>query len=195
MGAVTRRGLLAGTAAGGLLLAAGAQARGAFSHGVASGAFSHGVASGDPASDSVLLWTRVTTADGKPVQGTWQVARECDGGAPRGRCQPAQLEQQRHRRGVRLHDLSQRAPAGQLLGRTPGLGAAHAECRRPRQRDGRRRQQLGVQGDHRQREEIQPGQCGGQRAHGHHPDGRLHAAAGQPAATEPDRPAAQRRRP
>ena len=70
MGAVTRRGLLAGTAAGGLLLAAGpagAQAR---------GAFSHGVASGDPASDSVLLWTRVTTADRKPVQGTWQVARD-----------------------------------------------------------------------------------------------------------------------
>ncbi|MGF7146716.1 alkaline phosphatase D [Sphingomonas zeicaulis] len=70
MGALTRRALLAGSAAGGLLLAAGpaaAQAR---------GPFAHGVASGDPAQDSVLLWTRVTAPGGDAVRGTWQVAAD-----------------------------------------------------------------------------------------------------------------------
>jgi alkaline phosphatase D len=70
MSAVTRRGLLAGSAAGALLLGAGpaaAQTR---------GPFVHGVASGDPATDSVLLWTRVTAPGGGPVRGTWQVAHD-----------------------------------------------------------------------------------------------------------------------
>lgn len=69
MSAVTRRGLLAGTAAGLLLAAgpAGAQA---------GRPFVHGVASGDPATDSVLLWTRVTTTSDKPVRGTWHVAHD-----------------------------------------------------------------------------------------------------------------------
>ena len=73
--------------------------------------------------------------------------RQCDGGAPRGRCRRLLNWSNSDIAAVSgFTHLSQRAPAGQLLGRTPGLGAAHAECRRPRQRDGRRRQQLGVQG-------------------------------------------------
>lgn len=70
MTTVTRRTFLAGTAAGGLLLAAGpGQARSA-------APFLHGVASGDPASDSVLLWTRVTAPGHETIHGTWQVARD-----------------------------------------------------------------------------------------------------------------------
>lgn len=38
--------------------------------------FDHGVASGDPLSDSVILWTRVTTQDDAPVTLHWEIARD-----------------------------------------------------------------------------------------------------------------------
>lgn len=40
------------------------------------GAFRHGVASGDPLRDSVVLWTRVTTAQTGGVDVSWTVARD-----------------------------------------------------------------------------------------------------------------------
>ncbi|HEX7037581.1 MAG TPA: alkaline phosphatase D family protein [Pseudomonadales bacterium] len=40
--------------------------------------FQHGVASGDPLSDRVILWTRITTADAKPVAVRWQIAADPD---------------------------------------------------------------------------------------------------------------------
>ncbi|CAN5406375.1 alkaline phosphatase [soil metagenome] len=70
MGAISRRALLAGSAAGSMLLATGAAAA------QSASPFVHGVASGDPASDSILLWTRVTVPGGVPVDGTWQVASD-----------------------------------------------------------------------------------------------------------------------
>ena len=41
----------------------------------AANLFAHGVASGDPAPDSVVLWTRISGAEGS-VQGKWQVAAD-----------------------------------------------------------------------------------------------------------------------
>lgn len=38
--------------------------------------FVHGVASGDPLPDAVILWTRVTTDGGGPVDVTWRVATD-----------------------------------------------------------------------------------------------------------------------
>lgn len=38
--------------------------------------FLHGVASGDPLQDSVILWTRVSSADAKPVEVEWRVAAD-----------------------------------------------------------------------------------------------------------------------
>lgn len=38
--------------------------------------FLHGVASGDPLADAVILWTRVTSPDGAPVQVAWRVATD-----------------------------------------------------------------------------------------------------------------------
>ncbi|MEE4454553.1 alkaline phosphatase D family protein [Novosphingobium resinovorum] len=68
--ALTRRTMLAGSAAGGFLLAAtSAAAR-------TEGVFAHGVASGDPHADSVLLWTRITDPARKPVHGTWEIAED-----------------------------------------------------------------------------------------------------------------------
>ncbi|WP_313439806.1 alkaline phosphatase D family protein [Novosphingobium sp.] len=68
--ALTRRTVLAGSAAGGLLLAANpAAARG-------QTVFAHGVASGDPHADSVLLWTRVTDPARQPVSGIWEIAED-----------------------------------------------------------------------------------------------------------------------
>ena len=67
---MNRRGLLglfgAGAAAGCATVPSG--------EGVAV-AFAHGVASGDPATDRVILWTRVTPADGHvgPVSVAWRV--------------------------------------------------------------------------------------------------------------------------
>jgi alkaline phosphatase D len=38
--------------------------------------FLHGIASGDPLADAVILWTRVTSPDGAPVDVVWTVARD-----------------------------------------------------------------------------------------------------------------------
>jgi len=38
--------------------------------------FDHGVASGDPLADGIILWTRVSGADGESLTVTWQVARD-----------------------------------------------------------------------------------------------------------------------
>lgn len=72
--ALTRRTVLAGSAAGGLLLAA--SPAGARSGKHREAVFAHGVASGDPHADSVLLWSRVTDPAGKPVRGTWEAAED-----------------------------------------------------------------------------------------------------------------------
>ena len=42
----------------------------------ASERFKHGVASGDPLPDGVILWTRVTSDDGAPVDADWEVAED-----------------------------------------------------------------------------------------------------------------------
>jgi hypothetical protein len=92
----------------------------------------------------------------------------------------AELDQRPDRRGIGLLDVPQHAPAGQLLGRADRLGAAPRQPGRPRQRDGRQRQQLGVQRDHRRQREVQPGQRGHQRAHG-----RAARTAGEPLPANP----------
>jgi alkaline phosphatase D len=38
--------------------------------------FLHGVASGDPLTDAVILWTRVTTPGGEPVEVAWEIATD-----------------------------------------------------------------------------------------------------------------------
>ncbi len=38
--------------------------------------FSHSVASGDPLTDAVILWTRVTTEGGEPVEVWWEIAED-----------------------------------------------------------------------------------------------------------------------
>ena len=48
---------------------------------VATAMFRHGVASGDPDSDSVILWTRVST-EMPSVSGTWELARDATFSAP-----------------------------------------------------------------------------------------------------------------
>jgi alkaline phosphatase D len=40
--------------------------------------FLHGVASGDPLPDGVVIWTRVTPADGAPTEVTWRIALDAD---------------------------------------------------------------------------------------------------------------------
>ena len=40
--------------------------------------FLHGVASGDPLADAVILWSRVTSADGAAVEVSWEIARDLD---------------------------------------------------------------------------------------------------------------------
>ena len=42
----------------------------------ASGAFAHGVASGDPAQDSVVIWTRVTTDSSERITVVWETATD-----------------------------------------------------------------------------------------------------------------------
>ncbi|MBB5517435.1 alkaline phosphatase D family protein [Amphiplicatus metriothermophilus] len=42
----------------------------------AGGVFAHGVASGDPGPDSVVIWTRATTQDGRAVPVSWEVAAD-----------------------------------------------------------------------------------------------------------------------
>lgn len=42
----------------------------------AAGVFAHGVASGDPGPDSVVIWTRVTTAGGRAIPVIWEVAAD-----------------------------------------------------------------------------------------------------------------------
>ena len=40
------------------------------------GIFSHGVASGDPLPEAIILWTRVSPADGGPVELWWEIAED-----------------------------------------------------------------------------------------------------------------------
>ena len=40
--------------------------------------FLHGVASADPLTDRVVIWTRITTVDAKPVPVNWQVAHDAE---------------------------------------------------------------------------------------------------------------------
>ena len=42
----------------------------------AGNVFAHGVASGDPLSDRVILWSRVSAPDGRPVPVRWQIAAD-----------------------------------------------------------------------------------------------------------------------
>src|SRR3712207_442538 len=74
-GAVDRRTLLrvAGLSAGASVVAAATlpQPAGA----AADAVFRHGVASGDPLPGGILLWTRVSGADG-PVAVDWQIAAD-----------------------------------------------------------------------------------------------------------------------
>lgn len=57
--------------------AAGTAASAAMARSSVPARFNHGVASGDPAMDSVLLWTRVTT-DAPDVEVRWQIASDPD---------------------------------------------------------------------------------------------------------------------
>ncbi len=77
---VTRRTLLGTTAAGAAGLAgalnssAESTVAGAATATEGSKTFAHGVASGDPLADRVILWTRVSGADGRPVPVRWTIA-------------------------------------------------------------------------------------------------------------------------
>ncbi|MEE8427492.1 MAG: alkaline phosphatase D family protein [Woeseiaceae bacterium] len=67
-----RRNFVRATLGGGLLALTGLLARITGAAGRIS--FEHGVASGDPLADRVILWTRVSGADGRSIKVRWQVA-------------------------------------------------------------------------------------------------------------------------
>jgi len=75
MSKITRRAALAATLAGAAACSKTPQktAFEAPSAG-AGGAFLHGVASGDPTHDSIVIWSRLTTAAPEPVAVAWEVA-------------------------------------------------------------------------------------------------------------------------
>ena len=71
-----RRNFVRATLAGGLLAWTGLLAR--ITGAATRLSFEHGVASGDPLVDRVILWTRVSGADGKSIKVRWQVAADAD---------------------------------------------------------------------------------------------------------------------
>ena len=71
--AIGRRDLLTG---GAIVLAAPLVHCSSTSDAEPANPFKHGVASGDPLPDAVILWTRVTTEGGGPVDVTWDVAED-----------------------------------------------------------------------------------------------------------------------
>lgn len=71
---LSRRGFLAGLAAGSV--AAAAPVRADSGRPAPDGVFTHGVASGDPLPDAVVLWTRIAPKPGGPRPVRWQVATD-----------------------------------------------------------------------------------------------------------------------
>lgn len=69
-----RRNFVRATLGGGLLALTGLLARITGAAGRIS--FEHGVASGDPLADRVILWTRVSGAEGRSIKVRWQVAAD-----------------------------------------------------------------------------------------------------------------------
>lgn len=76
---LTRRGLL-GLGAGASLAACSSPASIARRNegAAAEGAFAHGIASGDPATDSVILWTRVTPETNGDIDVIWEMDQDAD---------------------------------------------------------------------------------------------------------------------
>ena len=76
----TRRAALATAIAGGAASCARPPVKSPFdaAQAAAGGAFAHGVASGDPDQESVVIWSRLTTATPEPVRVAWQVSEAED---------------------------------------------------------------------------------------------------------------------
>ena len=71
-----RRNFVRATLGGGLLAWTGLLAR--VTRAATKLSFEHGVASGDPLADRVILWTRVSGAEGNSLKVRWQVASDAD---------------------------------------------------------------------------------------------------------------------
>ena len=75
---LTRRGLL-GLGAGASLAACSLPSVSGQNDGVTiEGIFAHGIASGDPATDSVILWTRLTPDQDGTVELIWEMGADPD---------------------------------------------------------------------------------------------------------------------
>ena len=76
---LTRRGVMGLTAGAGLAACTAPESISGKNDGVVkAGAFAHGVASGDPFTDSVVLWTRLTTDLDGDIEVVWDVASDPD---------------------------------------------------------------------------------------------------------------------
>lgn len=76
---LTRRGVMGLTAGAGLAACTAPESISGKNDGVVkTGAFAHGVASGDPFTDSVVLWTRLTTDLDGEIEVFWDVASDPD---------------------------------------------------------------------------------------------------------------------
>ena len=76
---LTRRGVMGLTAGAGLAACTAPESISGKNDGVVKvGAFAHGVASGDPFTDSVVLWTRLTTDLDGDIEVVWDVASDPD---------------------------------------------------------------------------------------------------------------------
>lgn len=70
------RGMAAGSAALGLAACGGGGGNGDPAAPGGAASFRHGVASGDPLADRVILWTRVSVPDARPLSVRWEVASD-----------------------------------------------------------------------------------------------------------------------
>ncbi|WP_427453448.1 alkaline phosphatase D family protein [Litorimonas sp. WD9-15] len=76
---LTRRGLLGlGAGAGLAACSSPAYITGRNEGAAAEGAFAHGIASGDPATDSIILWTRVTPETDGDIDVIWEMDQDAD---------------------------------------------------------------------------------------------------------------------
>jgi len=76
---LTRRGLLGlGAGAGLAACSSPASITGRNEGAAAEGAFAHGIASGDPATDSIILWTRVTPETDGDIDVIWEMDQDAD---------------------------------------------------------------------------------------------------------------------
>ena len=76
---ITRRGVMGLTAGAGLAACTSPESVTGKNEGIVkSGAFAHGVASGDPFTNSVVLWTRVTTELNGDIEVSWDISTDVE---------------------------------------------------------------------------------------------------------------------